>query len=420
MTWRTSLLAVALTAATVSAQSLLLTDAELEPALAAAKVPGLSIFNNTEFLSLTIINIAQTAVAFQINAATLMRTIMGLAPPVRRHGRVRLAGRDITGLPPYAIARLGVGMAPDSHQIFPHLTVEENLVLAQKLTDTSRAPRALDELYEMFPLLGELRSRSGAVLSGGEKKLLAIARAMAQRPSVLMLDETSEGLSPVMVAQLVEVINRLHAEGVGHPLGGLGGVGLDHVHALEDAGHQALDDLGVIFDEVGADGVDGVRPPETPASQRGGRMEGGDHRRAAALEAAPPGARDADLLVEDEACGEVPQGDDDAGTHVLELGLEIGAAGLDLVRQGVPVARGAALDHVDHRGPASLQAGVVLSGTIRDFQGAPVQGADLDVRFSSSGAAVVTCNDNSDSLGHYSVVVPTGTFDLTYAPPGPG
>jgi len=144
----------------------------------------------------------------------LMRTVMGLAPPVRRRGRVRLAGRDITGLPAYAVARLGIGLAPDSHQIFPHLTVEENLVLAQKLTDSGRRPRPLDELYGMFPLLSELRRRSGADLSGGEKKLLAIARAMAQRPLVLMLDETSEGLSPVMVRQLVEVIHGLQAEGV--------------------------------------------------------------------------------------------------------------------------------------------------------------------------------------------------------------
>ena len=144
----------------------------------------------------------------------LMRTVMGLAPPVRHRGRVRLAGRDITGLPAYAVARLGIGLAPDSHQIFPHLTVEENLVLAQKLTDSGRRPRPLDELYGMFPLLSELRRRSGADLSGGEKKLLAIARAMAQRPLVLMLDETSEGLSPVMVRQLVEVIHGLQAEGV--------------------------------------------------------------------------------------------------------------------------------------------------------------------------------------------------------------
>jgi branched-chain amino acid transport system ATP-binding protein len=144
----------------------------------------------------------------------LMRTIMGHVPPVRTAGRVRFDGRDITGLAPYTIARLGIGMAPDNHQIFPHLTVEENLVLAQKLTHSSRRPRPLDETYDMFPLLDELKGRSGAVLSGGEKKLLAIARAMIQRPSVLMLDETSEGLSPLMVQQLVEVIHRLQAENI--------------------------------------------------------------------------------------------------------------------------------------------------------------------------------------------------------------
>ena len=142
----------------------------------------------------------------------LMRTIMGHLPPVRRHGRVLLEGRDITGFPPYKIARLGIGMAPDNHQIFPHLTVAENLILAQKLTDRGREPRSLDEIYGMFPLLAELSNRNGAVLSGGEQKLLAIARAMVQRPAILMLDETSEGLSPVIVQQLIEVIKRLQAE----------------------------------------------------------------------------------------------------------------------------------------------------------------------------------------------------------------
>jgi branched-chain amino acid transport system ATP-binding protein len=142
----------------------------------------------------------------------LMRTIMGHTPPVRRQGRVRLAGRDITGLSPYAIARLGIGMTPDNHQIFPHLTVAENLILAQKLTDRSRTPRSLDEIHDMFPLLADLQHRNGAVLSGGEQKLLAIARAMIQRPAMLMLDETSEGLSPVMVRQLIDVIRRLQAE----------------------------------------------------------------------------------------------------------------------------------------------------------------------------------------------------------------
>jgi branched-chain amino acid transport system ATP-binding protein len=145
--------------------------------------------------------------------SALMRTILGLEPPVRRSGRVRLNGEDITGRAPYEIARRGIGMAPDDHRIFPHLSVEENLILAQKLT-RGREARSLDETYAMFPLIAELRHRNGGVLSGGEKKLAAIARAMIQRPIVLMLDETSEGLSPVMVAQLIEVIKRLQQENV--------------------------------------------------------------------------------------------------------------------------------------------------------------------------------------------------------------
>lgn len=144
--------------------------------------------------------------------SALMRTIMGLSPPLRQSGRVRLDGRDITGLPPHRIARLGISLAPDDHRIFPHLTVEENLILAQKLTHRDRQPRSLDEVYDAFPLVSELRARNGGVLSGGEKKLVAIARAMIQRPAIIMLDETSEGLSPVMVNQLVQVIKRLQAE----------------------------------------------------------------------------------------------------------------------------------------------------------------------------------------------------------------
>src|SRR5690606_26554790 len=144
--------------------------------------------------------------------SSLMRAIMGFSPPVRTGGRVRLAGADVTGLPPHPGARRGIGVAPDDHRIFPHLSVEENLVLARKLTHSGRTARSLDEIYVMFPLVAELRARNGGVLSGGEKKLVAIARAMIQRPAVIMLDETSEGLSPVMVNQLVDVIGRLQAE----------------------------------------------------------------------------------------------------------------------------------------------------------------------------------------------------------------
>jgi branched-chain amino acid transport system ATP-binding protein len=146
--------------------------------------------------------------------SALMRTIMGLAPPIRRHGRVWFAGREITGRPPYEIARLGIAYAPDDRKIFPHLTVAENLELARRLTPKERTPRRLDEIFARFPLVHELRDRGGSVLSGGEQKMLAIARAMIQSPALLMLDETSEGLSPVMVRQLVEVLNALKAEGV--------------------------------------------------------------------------------------------------------------------------------------------------------------------------------------------------------------
>ena len=146
--------------------------------------------------------------------SALMRTILGLEPPIRHAGSVELDGEAITSLETHEIARLGVSLTPDDRKIFPHLTVAENLVLAQKLTSPGREPRTLDEIYQMFPLVAELRRRGGAGLSGGEQKLLAIARAAIQRPKVLMLDETSEGLSPVMIQELVAVIRRLQAEGI--------------------------------------------------------------------------------------------------------------------------------------------------------------------------------------------------------------
>jgi branched-chain amino acid transport system ATP-binding protein len=145
---------------------------------------------------------------------TLMRTIMGRAPPRLAGGRILFAGQDITGRPAYAIARLGIGYAPDDRKIFPHLSVRENLELARRLTPRGRTPASTPAMMERFPLLAELADRSGSGLSGGEQKMLAIARAMIQNPRLLLLDETSEGLSPVMVAELVAVLRRLHEQGV--------------------------------------------------------------------------------------------------------------------------------------------------------------------------------------------------------------
>ncbi len=144
----------------------------------------------------------------------LMRTIMGLAPPRLAGGHIRFAGHDITGRPAYEIARLGIGYAPDDRKIFPHLSVRENLELARRLTPRGRTPESTDAMLARFPLLAELADRSGSGLSGGEQKMLAIARAMIQNPLLLLLDETSEGLSPVMVAELVAVLRGLHEHGV--------------------------------------------------------------------------------------------------------------------------------------------------------------------------------------------------------------
>lgn len=140
--------------------------------------------------------------------SALMRTIMGLQPPVRQSGEIWFGGENITGLPTHEVAGKGIALAPDDRRIFPHLTVEENLRLAQRLT-RGRQPRALEEIYDMMPTVGGLRRRGGGGLSGGEQKMVAIARAAVQNPRLMFLDETSEGLSPVMVQALIGIIQAL-------------------------------------------------------------------------------------------------------------------------------------------------------------------------------------------------------------------
>ena len=145
--------------------------------------------------------------------SALMRSIMGLHPPDPTAGTVRLRGEDILGLAPHQIAQRGIAFAPDDRKIFPHLTVEENLILAQRLTRGRKAD-SLDSVYEALPLVHELRARNGDGLSGGEQKLVAIARAAIQNPALLMLDETSEGLSPVMTRHLIEALKALQGRGI--------------------------------------------------------------------------------------------------------------------------------------------------------------------------------------------------------------
>ena len=142
---------------------------------------------------------------------TTLRTVMGLSPPVR--GSVRFRGKEISRLPPYDVARMGVAYVPDDLRIFPDLTTEENLEIARRLS-RRQGHWNRERVYELFPMLSDLGSAKGINLSGGEKKMLGIGRALMANPSLLLLDEPSEGLAPLVVANLVEVLGRIHGQGV--------------------------------------------------------------------------------------------------------------------------------------------------------------------------------------------------------------
>ena len=142
--------------------------------------------------------------------STTLRSIMGLTPP--RSGRVTFRGEEITGRQPFEIARRGVGYVPDDRRIFSDLTVKENLEIVQRVT--RRDGRwSLERVYQLFPVLRELSAKPGAGLSGGEQKMLAIGSALMGNPALLILDEPSEGLSPLLVRTLVDALRRIREEG---------------------------------------------------------------------------------------------------------------------------------------------------------------------------------------------------------------
>lgn len=135
---------------------------------------------------------------------TTIRTIMGFNPP--RRGRVLFMGEVISGLPPHEIVRRGLGFVPEDRRIFPRLTVRENLQLAALNSRRKGGGWTLQRVLEEFPILQGLMDRKGGNLSGGEQQLLAIARSLLLNPEVLLLDEPSEGLAPVIVEQLRDLI----------------------------------------------------------------------------------------------------------------------------------------------------------------------------------------------------------------------
>ncbi len=145
--------------------------------------------------------------------STTLRTISGLLKP--RHGQILFKGQRIDTLPPHEIVKLGIAQAPEGRRIFPRLTVLENLEMGAFLYNT-RSPEYqadLDRVLTLFPRLRERVSQKGGTLSGGEQQMLAIGRALMTRPQVLLLDEPSMGLAPVLVEQIFDIIQTINQQG---------------------------------------------------------------------------------------------------------------------------------------------------------------------------------------------------------------
>ena len=147
-----------------------------------------------------------------VGKTTTLRSITGLTPP--RNGAIRLRGEIISGLPPYEIAALGVGFVPEGSRIFPNLSTMQNLQMPAQVIKKKDRRWTIEKVEEVFPPLKELRERKGGYLSGGERKMLAVGRALMADAEILLLDEPSEGLSPLMVRFLLDALIRIREEGV--------------------------------------------------------------------------------------------------------------------------------------------------------------------------------------------------------------
>ncbi|MDQ2764557.1 MAG: ABC transporter ATP-binding protein [Pseudomonadota bacterium] len=139
---------------------------------------------------------------------TTLRSLVGLTPP--RSGRVSLFGKDITGQPPYRIAASGVGYVPEGRRVFANLTVDENLRVPLERPGTY----TLGRVYQLFPRLGERKQNLGRQLSGGEQEMLSIGRALLLNPRLLILDEPSQGLAPLIVKEVFRIVAQLRQEGI--------------------------------------------------------------------------------------------------------------------------------------------------------------------------------------------------------------
>jgi branched-chain amino acid transport system ATP-binding protein len=143
--------------------------------------------------------------------STTMKAIMGLVPA--RRGKVMLRGQVVSGLKPHRIAQAGLGFVPEDRQVFPEHTVEDNLLIGRKKGVDGQDEWPLKRIYQVFPLLEPLRDRIAGRLSGGEQQMLAIARTLMGNPALLLLDEPSEGLAPIIVQRIGELLKQLRESG---------------------------------------------------------------------------------------------------------------------------------------------------------------------------------------------------------------
>jgi branched-chain amino acid transport system ATP-binding protein len=170
--------------------------------------------------------------------STTFKAIAGIAPPKR--GAISLAGAAIQGRPPNRIARAGIGYVPEDRQVFPEHSVEDNLLIGEKKGARGKE-WTLERVYQVFPVLAGMRGRMAGRLSGGEQQMLTIARTLMGNPDLLLLDEPSEGLAPIIVQKIGELIGQLH---------GMGATILmaeQNMHfCLKVATHAAVIDKGVV------------------------------------------------------------------------------------------------------------------------------------------------------------------------------
>ncbi|GGK36585.1 ABC transporter ATP-binding protein [Salinarimonas ramus] len=144
--------------------------------------------------------------------STTLKAVLGLVPAKAR--RLTFLDRSIAGLAPHRIARLGLGWVPEERRIFTELTVAENLEVGRRPAPDGRAPWTPERLFALFPNLAEMRGRRADAMSGGEQQMLAIARTLMGNPSLVLLDEPSEGLAPVIVEQMADAVRAMKQEGI--------------------------------------------------------------------------------------------------------------------------------------------------------------------------------------------------------------